>query len=132
MLHTAVPIVDDPQEEVTQKLGEVVVELQASRRFRQPRYHTLKPVDGISVDHAVHLVGHEVGVLDDVGAQCYTDDDVVRDKPEAVKEANVFRMAVRDALPVGASAVQSQILCWPVAELLKSNINLLRRGRDVL
>lgn len=66
----------------------------------------------------VNLVGYNVCIFDDVGAEGDTDDDIVGDEPEGVVETDVVWMRGRDGLPVCFTATESYVLDWPVAELL--------------
>ena len=131
LAHAVVPVVNDPEEQVAEEGGEVVVEFQAGGPAHEPGDHALEAGDGVGVDEAVHLGGDEGGVFDDVAAQGDADDDVVGDEPEAVEEADVFRVGGGDALPVAAAAVEGEVLGGPVAELLEADVDLLRRGGDI-
>lgn len=66
----------------------------------------------------VDLVGDDVGVFDNVGAEGDADYDVVGDEPEGVVEADVVWVRGRDGFPVVFAPAESDVLDWPVAELL--------------
>src|SRR5690242_2129050 len=99
------PVFNNPQEEITQECRKLGIELQTSwwRPPCEPGNRTSETLDGPSTKNSVDLDSDEGRVLDNVGAECNSHDDIVGHEPQTVVEANVFWMTARDTAPASLS-----------------------------
>ena len=75
------PIVDYPEEKVTQECGKLRVQFQTSRPAHEPRHHSPESIDRPRTKDEINLCRYKGCILNDESAQGDAHDDIIRNKP---------------------------------------------------
>ena len=90
------PVLDDPEEEITEEGSKFGVEFEATRVGHEPSNHALEAVDGKFTEDVAQKVRSCQNVVVDEATKSEANNHIVRDQPQGVVEADIVAVVGRN------------------------------------